>query len=727
MVEKANKKHKKGFISEVDISSLLQRYTANTVLALLQEVAQSPGVKLDWNALVKKTSTGISNAREYQMLWRHLAYRNPLLEKLEDGASPLVVLGRSVTCSLILALLSSSIKANLDDDSDLEYELEAFPDVSSEASTEAAACVKVLIASGLPSDSNLPNRSTVEAPLTINIPNGQSFRASLENSQPACLMQGMNITVPVSVQKLPLPSATTTEGFDGNGSISGNMPPRKKRKPWTPEEDVELISAVQKCGEGNWANILKGDFKWDRTASQLSQTSLRCVELHEPDSILLSVVALGYGANCSCNCIIDSYPLSSSSVRMSGYHPVFPGNFSGMAFFLLLVLLIFTNVFQYLQRWNILRKKHSNVNLGANSSGSQLSEAQLAARHAMSLALDMPVKNITASSTTAGAPSNPTANNSVLPTSNAETLPVGSSSFVQAQGQSQQGPNQTKSSPVGSPGSAAKSRVPPKKIPIKTNFSTDSSLRAAAVAAGARIVTPSDAASLLKVAQGKNAIHIMPSGVSSIKPSITGGAPAHSEASPTVRYIRMGLAATSPNGASTSSASQPGFFKAASPRVQHNTSSEQTNAVICSPATALPLKPEVKAAEEIKVSDLSSVTVNEPSKEVQVDVATFEKPDLGLKDEEIISEDPNCSMKMEVVENDQVHVSGNQAEGNQNENVDNMIDSPMMDSLVKENENGSAVEDNCELQNPDKKPGTDECSGNLEVLSEIKASDEMQG
>lgn len=69
---------------------LLYRYTANTVLALLQEVAQSPGVKLDWNALVKKTSTGISNAREYQMLWRHLAYRNPLLEKLEDGAQPLV-------------------------------------------------------------------------------------------------------------------------------------------------------------------------------------------------------------------------------------------------------------------------------------------------------------------------------------------------------------------------------------------------------------------------------------------------------------------------------------------------------------------------------------------------------------------------------------------------------------------------------------------------------------
>lgn len=60
------------------------------MLALLQEVAQFPDVKLDWNALVKKTSTGISNAREYQMLWRHLAYRNTLFDKLEDNAQPLV-------------------------------------------------------------------------------------------------------------------------------------------------------------------------------------------------------------------------------------------------------------------------------------------------------------------------------------------------------------------------------------------------------------------------------------------------------------------------------------------------------------------------------------------------------------------------------------------------------------------------------------------------------------
>lgn len=579
MVENTNKKQKKGSISEGDVSSLLQRYTANTVLALLQEVAQFPDVKLDWNALVKKTSTGISNAREYQMLWRHLAYRNTLFDKLEDNAQP------------------------LDDDSDLEYELEAFPEVSSEASTEAAACVKVLIASGLPSDSSLPNSSMVEAPLTINIPNGQSLRASTENSQPSSLMQGMNITVPVAVQKVPLP-APTPEVLDANGLIGGSMPPRKKRKPWTAEEDLELISAVQKCGEGNWANILRGDFKWDRTASQLSQ------------------------------------------------------------------------------RWNILRKKHGNVILGSNSSGSQLSEAQLAARHAMSLALDMPVKNITASctNTTAGTTSSATMNNPVPSTANAEASSVA---------------NQSKLSPVGSPGSAAKSRVPLKKMPAKSNFGADSSIRAAAVAAGARIVTPSDAASLLKVAQAKKAIHIMPSGVSSIKSPSAGSASVHLEASPTTRYVRPSLPVvpSSSSPAVTSSASHPGLVKAALPKVQHNTSCEQTNAVVSVPGTELQLKPEVKAGEEIKVSG-GSVSGNEPSKEIQLDLPKLDAEFKNqaavaeFENQAAVAENPDSSSNMEIVENGQVQSNGNQPEGNgnQNGNDDKMVDSP-----VANGENQAAV------------------------------------
>lgn len=69
---------------------VLFRYDANTVLTLLQEVSSYPDAKIDWDEMVRSTATGISNAREYQMLWRHLAYRDDLSENLEDGAEPMV-------------------------------------------------------------------------------------------------------------------------------------------------------------------------------------------------------------------------------------------------------------------------------------------------------------------------------------------------------------------------------------------------------------------------------------------------------------------------------------------------------------------------------------------------------------------------------------------------------------------------------------------------------------
>lgn len=246
--------------------------------------------------------------------------------------------------------------------------------------------------------------------------------------------------------------------------------------------------------------------------------------------------------------------------------------------------------------------------------------------------------------------------------------------------------NQSKLSPVGSPGSAAKSRVPLKKMPAKSNFGADSSIRAAAVAAGARIVTPSDAASLLKVAQAKKAIHIMPSGVSSIKSPSAGSASAHLEASPTTRYVRPSLPVvpSSSSPAVTSSASHPGLVKAALPKVQHNTSCEQTNAVVSVPGTELQLKPEVKAGEEIKVSG-GSVSGNEPSKEIQLDLP---KLDAEFKNQAAVAENPDSSSNMEIVENGQVQSNGNQPEGNgnQNGNDDKMVDSP-----VANGENQAAV------------------------------------
>ncbi|XP_008784210.2 mucin-17-like isoform X1 [Phoenix dactylifera] len=238
---------KRGYITEDDVSLLLQRYSATSILALLQEISQFATAKMDWNALVKRTSTGITNAREYQMLWRHLAYRDMLLDKVEDGADP------------------------LDDDSDLEFELEASPALSAEASSDATACAKLLISSRSSRGFGPTNRANLGTPLTRNIPDDQRPHDPSDKQKLAHTTSGINAAAPHSVQKQPLATKRSAEVSHGNELAGSGLPAKKKRKLWTKEEDMELIAAVQKCGEGNWANILKGDFKHNRTSSQLSQ------------------------------------------------------------------------------------------------------------------------------------------------------------------------------------------------------------------------------------------------------------------------------------------------------------------------------------------------------------------------------------------------------------------------------------------------------------------------
>ncbi|KAM1014246.1 hypothetical protein EV1_043756 [Malus domestica] len=446
MVEKT-KEPKKGSITEEDTATLLQRYAPTTVLALLQEVANSPKGKIDWNRLVAKTSTGISNAREYQMLWRHLAYREALLDKLDNGAQP------------------------LDDDSDLEYEVEAYPAVSAEASTEAVACVKVLISSGLSSDSSHQNGLTVEV------------------------------------------TTTTVETAEGDDALGNGMAPRKRRKNWSEAEDLELIAAVKKYGEGNWVNMLRGDFKGDRTPSQLAQ------------------------------------------------------------------------------RWKKIRG-NNDLNVGGRS---KLSEAQLAARHSLSIALNMP--NITANTIgTAGtsthsmlAGTNATSNSLHFTTAEAKPLSQKGLDPVKAEAkpQSQEGLNPAKTYQMGLSGSTTKAPVIAKKTISKL---TDSKVRATAVAAGARIAFPSDAASLLKAAQAKNAVHIMPTVCSSTQSVKPGGMSTHSELPPNVHILRSSSVAT-PLSTPSSTAATPSTTRPRSSKVlpqasQHTPTkdamlSRQTNGVSC--------------------------------------------------------------------------------------------------------------------------------------------------
>ncbi|KAJ6412879.1 hypothetical protein OIU84_005850 [Salix udensis] len=597
-MEKSKRKNKKGVISEEDISTLLQRYTATTILVLLQEVAQFDGVKIDWNALAKKTTTGISNAREFQVLWRHLSYRHMLPEKFDDGAHP------------------------LDDDSDLDSELEAFPSVTSEASSEAAACVKVLIASGIPSH---PNSAAVEAPLTINIPNGQSFRATSENSQPA-VMQGMNITVPVSIQKLSLPATSFGGGadvIDANGSGSGTFPPRRKRKPWSEAEDMELISAMQKFGEGNWANIVKGNFKGHRTASQLSQ------------------------------------------------------------------------------RWAIIRKQRGNSNAGTISSGSQLSEAQRAACHAVKMALDShPAAKSSVAYCSGGIASNKSPNNCMLPAITMEASLI--------QHQSQQHPMMSTSSSTWPLRSTEKSQVMLTKTSAKSISSSDP-VRAAAVAAGASIATQSDAASMLKAAHAKNAVHIMPTGNSSIKSSMDGGVSTQPEGTPNIRLISCGMA-TAP-AASHPAASGPflGLAKATSPSqvkasssiAQHTQSVTSWSALSEQTTNAeIPPKQNIVTFKEIKVSgsqevaskqvqnDGAHVFVKEVSEQVLEAKAALTNQERS-ESQVAVAESCDASRKWTMNESDLAEFVGKHVEGSQNAD-----DNKVTCTHIKETENKSAVQEN---------------------------------
>ncbi|KAK4389038.1 hypothetical protein Sango_2240800 [Sesamum angolense] len=458
MVDKSRKR-KKGSVSEEDVSTLLERYSV---------WAQVAGEKIDWHEMVKNTATGISGAREYQMLWRHLAYGETLIDQFDHDADL------------------------MDDDSDLEYELEAFPAVGREASTEAAACVKFTSANA---------------------------------------MHGTNISIPVSVQKQPLSSGICGEKRPNNGTSGLNMPPRRKRRGWSTEEDMKLTAAVEKYGERNWANIARGDFKNDRKASELSQ------------------------------------------------------------------------------RWANLRKKQGNVKVGTSS---QLSETQLAAAHrAMSLALNMPMgdnlkgaSQISTEELLFSCPvwfmcmfivSNVAPHFNFSPSCFLETSSVGMKSQHQSQKASTSLPDQQ----LGRAG-PPKSQVPSKRPTMNPTSTPDSMVKAAAVAAGARIATSADASSLIEAARSQNVVHITTGGSSVMKSSttsITNQLPSN------VHFIRNGLAKAPIS-----------TYSAAKPNISRPGEAQQAQGYPIKPAASAVQSKSVVTATVLNVtSGVETATASTPS------------------------------------------------------------------------------------------------------------------
>lgn len=225
-------RNRRGYLSEDDCFSLFNRYNLTIIITLLKEISEFTDVKIDWKTLVKRSSTGISNAREYQMLWRHLAYRKPLLENLVETEPE-------------------------EDDSDLEFELEAVPPVSAEASLQATKCVKVIMPSGMSAEASLGDVDICEA------------SHSKQSVHPSAVKNTMPMNAAAAKKQVLMPDYSET--LQGSEIAYPVLPNKRKRHSWTAQEEKDLIAAVKKHGEGNWVNILKEDFKDGRTPSQLSQ------------------------------------------------------------------------------------------------------------------------------------------------------------------------------------------------------------------------------------------------------------------------------------------------------------------------------------------------------------------------------------------------------------------------------------------------------------------------
>ena len=68
----------------------LGRYSSGAIVTMMREIAKCKSAKLDWAVLCKGTATGITNPKEYQAVWRSIAYHTELDDSFEDNDSPMV-------------------------------------------------------------------------------------------------------------------------------------------------------------------------------------------------------------------------------------------------------------------------------------------------------------------------------------------------------------------------------------------------------------------------------------------------------------------------------------------------------------------------------------------------------------------------------------------------------------------------------------------------------------
>ena len=169
---------------------------------------------------------------------------------------------------------------------------------------------------------------------------------------------------------------------------------------------------------------------------------------------------------------------------------------------------------------------------------------------------------------------------------------------------------------MGSCGSLAKSTLVPEKLVSKDNPTLNPIVKATTVAAGARIVSPSDSVSQLKVIQARNMVSTTSS--SSTKSSTPSGLPSESK----VQFCTTSSAAPvrfQSAVAITSPASSTSPAKAASSMVENSPTALSTlpeqDKHDTSMVSEVPMKQEVNHIDEYRVSNPSPA----PKEMVQID------------------------------------------------------------------------------------------------------------
>ncbi|MED6172386.1 hypothetical protein PIB30_049593 [Stylosanthes scabra] len=149
---------------------------------------------------------------------------------------------------------------------------------------------------------------------------------------------------------------------------------------------------------------------------------------------------------------------------------------------------------QISHRWNFLRKKDDSTNSGTISTSTRYNTAeQLATRHSLSLALDMPLEKLTSPGVNSRRPLNMSGKSSLQHVGiESSTL---HSNVVPPQHPSQQ-------SLVGSCGSSLKSTLVSEKPLSEVTPTLNPMVKGTTVVSGAQIVSSSDSASCVKVSHG---------------------------------------------------------------------------------------------------------------------------------------------------------------------------------------------------------------------------------